>query len=222
MYILIDGFTKTVHPLGDLPMDAILGFCEHLKEGVGHPKALTGDSGRAFGQCVVDGTESELFALVDQVSEWAKEAECVPRGSSTPIFRLRRVPRPPCRECRHWKGHGVYCETGHNQQQSAWSPACGDWKPKEVAWEDVDPAHPPEVLYDNHLDKRIVGLMINSPEPVTLKKIEQEFSHVDSEVVRAVVLHLYENNLIEGGAESEDSFPTAFRAPKGSSDALWQ
>jgi len=212
MYILIDGFTETVHPLGSQPMEAILAFCDHIKEGVGHPKDMIGETTRAFAG-VVDGTESELFTLVDRVSKWVKENDCTPKRASTPIFRLRRIPRPPCRECRYWKGHGVYCETGFTEQ-SAWSPVCGDWQPKEVAWEDVDPTHPPKELYENHLDKRIVALLKNSPAPVPLEEIEQYFARVESVVVRAAVLYLYWNGEIEGPEGTDDYIPTAFRARK--------
>ena len=93
MYILIDGFTEGVHPLGSTPMEAILAFCDHVQNGEKYPNGLNRGLTRLFEQYVHDGTEPELFTMVDRFSEAIKEAKCGPQGPLQPAFRLRKVPR---------------------------------------------------------------------------------------------------------------------------------
>jgi len=214
MYILVDGFTDTVHPLGKEPLEAILAFCDHIRKG-GYPSGIRRGIIALFERHVRDGAESELFAMVDCLSEEIAEAKSGPKGMSNPAFRIRIVPRPPCRQCQHWKGHGVYCETGFTEQ-SAWAPVCSEWQPKEVHWADVDPTHPPTELYEHGLDKRIYWFLVNNRAPVSIEGIENEFSDFESVVVRAAVLHLFYNEDIEGVEKVDDrDIPTKFRARLG-------
>ena len=146
MYILVDDFTEAVYPLGSTPLEAIVAFCDRVQKSGAYPHGIGSGLTKLFEQYVIDGTESELFTMVDRFSEDIKKAKCEPKGTSHPAFRLRRVPRPPCQQCRYWKGHGVYCETGLNKQ-SAWAPICSEWQPKELHWVDVEPIYEPTKFY---------------------------------------------------------------------------
>jgi len=215
MYILIDGFKDAIHPLGKEPLEAILTFCDHIRKGIGYPKGLIAGTTEVFEKCVVDGTELELFVLVDRVSICFNKCEGKREESLRRVFRIRKVPRPPCRLCRHWKGHGVYCETGFSEQ-SAWAPVCSDWQPKEVHWPDVDPTHPPTELYEHALEKRIYWFLRHTRTPVSVDAITEQFADFESVVVRAAVLHLYYNGDIEGADEPGDvGIPDKFRARPG-------
>ena len=213
MYILTDDYTKTIHPLGAQPLDAILAFCDHIRKGVGYPKDLIAGTTEIFEKYILDGTEPELFEFVEQVSIWVNKYERKRAGSPQRVFRIRKVPRPPCRLCRHWKGHGVYCETGFNEQ-SAWYPGCSQWQPKDVRWADADPTHPPKELYEQGLDKRIYWFLVNNRLPTSIEMIEEEFSDFESVIVRAAVLHQFYNGDIEG-AKKTDGIPQEFRVRPG-------
>lgn len=199
---------KTIHPLGNQPLDAILAFVEHVRTGVGYPDGLIAATTDAFEQSIVDGTEQELFELVDQVS--ASNNSC----DNSKAFRVCRIPRPACRDCRYWKGHGVYCETGF-YEQSAWCPSCSAWQPRAVNWIDVDPAHSPSPteLYKDGLDHRMFVFLANENRAVPMEAIEKQFANVEPVVVRAAVRHLCSTGDIKEVKTPESpNFPTAFRA----------
>lgn len=211
MYILMDKNKSHILSLGSRPMEAVLAFCDYLKGNDRYTRALSGDLEQMFERYIVDGTEKELYELVDQVSKYLLQASCTSRRTS--LFRLRRIPRPPCRECQHWKGHGIYCEDGGNEQ-SALAPACSDWLPPHVPWEKVNASYPPKQLYENDLDKRIVAYLTDHEEPTSPEAIASHFPNVDPEITRSAIMHLWTNQKIEGIERDKNGIPAVFRAVK--------
>jgi len=136
MYILIDHVARTVHPLGEKPLDAIVEFCRYVKDcqpDNRYPRECVSAAFEAFLWRVTDGTASELFNMVNATTEQAK------RGTSyLRIFEVVIVPRPACWECRHWKSDGAFCERGEREQSSL-EPGCRVWSVPDTEWKDIRP-----------------------------------------------------------------------------------
>ncbi len=195
MYILTDGFTETVHSLGSRPLEAILAFCDHLKNGVGHPEVLRRYSAQAFEDSVTDGTETELFSIVERVSKRSMEAGHQWPGSSVTPFELRVVPRPPCRSCRFWQGHGAKCIASRNVQLSE-IPCCEHWASRFTEWDDIDPAHRPKRVFEDGIDDRIHSFVASQGKPVTVDDIVQKFPWSNPDVVRSAVRLMVNNDYL--------------------------
>ena len=201
MLVLIDNFTESIHSLGSLPLDAIFAFCDHIKKGVGHPEYLKKHVAHSFIKCVKDGTDADLFKLIEHFQESVQKADHERMTPRVP-FELRVVPRPPCRSCLYWKGHGVYCETGCDMQ-TAMMPACVEWKPKPIAWETLETTTPPEHVYKNALDVEVFAYVANNHGPVSVKEIERKFAQVESKVIHAAIQHLCDNDWLSFGEDRQ-------------------
>ncbi len=117
MYILLDHIGDTIYPLGEKPLEACLKFCDYTKrclpnDGL-YPPGCARHAFDAFRTYVRSGTYGDLHNLVYITSQRLKKGTRYPY-----IFELRVLPCPTCRDCRHWKNDGVYCEGGQREQSS--------------------------------------------------------------------------------------------------------
>ena len=91
----------------------------------------------------------------------------------------------------------------------------GKWLPEDIVWNwpNTTMKYPPDELYDDGLNERIVEFVRNSPYPIMLETIEEHFSDLEPVVVSAAVLCLYYSGDIKGEELDDCDIPTKFHCP---------
>jgi hypothetical protein len=191
MYILIDHVGRTIHPLGEKPLDAAVEFCKYAKDckpdsGL-YPQGCGSAAFDAFLWNVTDGTASELFEMVQMATYRVKQGTSLSR-----IFEVRIVPRPACWECEHWKSDGAFCECGEREQSSA-EPSCRAWCVPYTEWKDVRPVRirrstprsaKPFTEFDReNLQNLLVEFLEKKGGVATIREIKRRFKRSDPTAV---------------------------------------